>query len=242
MIRRFLYFLPGVPGCNPAMLRDRGLLGRFRKFGGGMLEHSISECLKGPGGGSGCIVTAGPGGAEYLPERQRWLEGEKFWVGIEDASFPPRPQDLEREAGIDGYELELLDNNVWRVPLVHAWDEKRAQHRPNLPQVMAPVIESGNTRMQIRVQAEFEAVHELAGRIFQAFAGQATVSLETLFSDAAAILGVNYRIGPEEIGLLGLLNESLAARVLALSIDLPRIEAQAQALAGQGLVVTEPEN
>ncbi len=238
-MRRFLYFLPGVPGANPALLAQRGLLPRFRRFGGALLEHGISECLHGPAGG-GCIVAAGAAGAAYVPASQRWLEGEKFWVGIEDANFPPRPADLERVGGIDGYELKLGDDNLWRVPLIHAWDQKEALHRPNLPQIMVPVSAGGISKMQVRVHPEFEAAHAIAGRVFEMFAAQASISLEQLFADAAAVLGVNYRIGSQEIGLLGLLDAATAARVLALCIDVPKIEAQAQVLAGQGLVMPEP--
>jgi hypothetical protein len=234
MANRFLYFLPGPPGANSKMLQERGLLDRFSLRGGRCIEHTITEVMQGPGGVRGCIVAAGSGVPRLDFEKQRWLEGPKFWAAIED--MPPGPGELAREIGIEGYEIELADGNRWRVPLIRRWTG--SEHAVNLPKVLVPASAGGGVSFQVR--EEFAPIDALAARILSGFLNRETISMERLLEDASAILAVNYRVGALDAGLLGIFTEELAVKVLALCVDLPRLEAHAQRAAMEGVVFTEP--
>lgn len=215
---------------NPALMAKRGLIDRFAAPGGGVISFGVTGIDDGPAG-LGCIVAAG--GNPPSPG-SRWIEGPSFWVGIED--FAPRPNDLMREVGITGPDIALADGNTWRVPLIHRWDDVRMEHIANVPKTM--LMTGGKTTMQIR--PEYQEADALATRIFKAFAEEQTIPAETLFAHAVKMLAVNYRIGVEEAGLLGLLDLELAAEVLRLSIDSQSINAAASAAETDGLQYCEP--
>lgn len=226
-MRRFLYFLP-TPGANPQMLAARGLLDRFT-VGGRLIEHSVTpatECM-----GSGCIVAAG---TNPPTTAQRWVEGEKFHVGVEDLA--PRPEDLERPVGIDGYGVLLADGNIWRVPLVHKWDAAELRHVPGVPSAMTLI----GGRVQYQIRAEYQVVDAIASRLFAAFIEEKTVPMAQLMQDAAALLAVNYRLGVEECGLLGLFDSTNILEVIQAAIDIKALQEQARGLSMEGLVFAEP--
>ncbi len=62
---------------------------------------------------------------------------------------------------------------------------------------------------------------------------------ELLFSTAVQLLAENYRIGIEEVSVLGLLDEPTALAVVSMSIDVPGLDAAATQLAADGLVFAE---
>ena len=160
-------------------------------------------------------------------------------MGIEDPDLMPRPCDLEREMGIAGPEVTLGDGNAWRVPLVRRWDAQRLEHVTMLPQAMRTVMEGGGAggkrRVVIEVTPEYASVDASADRIFAGFTEGVTVPLEEVFAQAVELLAVNYRIGQEEAGLLGLLDEARALEILGMCIDLPAMNAHAAELMMQGL-------
>jgi hypothetical protein len=235
-MRRFLYYIPSVPGVNPHMLAELGLLPRFIGASGGLIEHVVAGVPDGPAG-TGCIVASG-GAPIMASEKRVWVQGERFWTCIEDLA--PGPADLVRELGISGYEVTLLDGNAWRVPLVMRWETERLAHVPNLPKSMAPVLRDGRYVYESKVRAEFAAVLALAERTFAAFVQELSLPAGSVFADAVELLAVNYRIGVEEAGLIGILDGEASKRVLELAIDLPRLQAQAAAMSVDGIEAAEP--
>src|SRR5579864_8840128 len=189
-MRRFLYFFPGCPGMNPGMMKERGILDRFTLRAGGskLIEHTVTGLIDGPNGAAGCIVAAGamPPSIVNRPSSiappapshdqrsttdvQRWLTGPTFSVAIEGDA--PGPEDLAREIAIGGYETQLSDGNVWRVPLIRRWNEKLLAHEPNVPCVMAPHLVFGKFQHTRKVRAEYEAIDSLAEWIFHAFVAE----------------------------------------------------------------------
>lgn len=237
-MRRFLYFFPGLSGMNASMLSARGLVGRFAGAGSSLLGYGVTGTTAPQ---SGCIVTVGGQPPQLpIPDKALWIQGRDFWVACEDPQLPPGPEDVARELGISGYEVPLGDGNLWRVPLLHRWDSNRQGHVPNLPRAMVPIPDNGHSRVEFRVRAEYAVVDAIAHKAFAGFVAQKTMPLDELLTDAAAVLAVNYRIGIEEIGLLGLLDDATALRVLGLCIDLPALEAEARELATQGVEFHEP--
>lgn len=228
-MRRFLYYFPGVPGVNPRMLADRGALDRFTAAGGGLIEHGITAAPEGMG--HGCIVAAG---TQPPSVARRWLEGEKFHVGIED--LPPRPQDLEREIGLKGYPVKMLDGNDWRVPLIQRWDAEKNQMEPNVPQAMS--LAGG--RVEFKVRDEYAAIHAIASKLFGYFFDGRTVPMEELVVDAAKILSVNYRIGVEEASLLGLFDQTSLVAIVEAATDIDSLKRQANDMRLGGLQYNPP--
>jgi len=235
-MKRFLYYLPGAPGANTRILEDRGILGRFLAYGGRVLEHGITGIKEGPDGGSGCIVATGSNPPGDLVQ-QDWHRGEKVWVGFEDLAARPGPEDLVREVTLFGYDLVLADGQTWNIPLLWRWDEDHLEHVPHLPRTLST---EGGGRPAALIRSEFRPLDALAKRTWQAFAREERIPVDRLFADAVEALAANYRIGLPEASLLGLLDEVLARKILGLAIDLPRIEAQAAAMAIEGLQVTPP--
>ena len=234
VLKRFLYYLPGVPGCNTRMLADRGLLSRFTGLGGDCVEHCITAC-DGPAG-TGCIVALGARAGEFKPDTQTWENSGQFWVGIENNDLRPGPCDLVREVGLSGYELVLGDGQIWRVPLLRRWNPERCEHVSALPKSMRPV--SGKIREVVTPQ--YRKQDEIAGQIWDSFLKEEAISLDELFNRASALLAMNYRLRSEEAALLGLFDSDTALRVLLHAIDIPSIEAHRERISADGLEAHEP--
>lgn len=241
MRRRFLYYLAGVPGCNERMLGGLGLLDRFMS-GAALGEWCVTEAPVGPDGRGGSIAACGAHPPEFQPERQAWLQGgARWWVGLEDAQLPPGPDDLVRELGLEGYELELGDGRLWRAPRILRWDIEKLEHQPAIPRMLTRVpAETGGFKFAYEVPEAFKPVLKIAQRSFEDHVHERSVPIERLFEDASALLSANYRIGPAEVALLGLLDEGNAQQILALSFDLPTLQAHAQEMRTQGLMPCEP--
>jgi hypothetical protein len=245
MNRRFLYFVPGVSGVNSRMLSGRGLISRFSGAGGQLIEHGCSTSVETPACAVnpqlppriGCLVHAGLRPAKYSPDSQRWTDGEegKYFVGIEDVALPPGPADLERETGLDGYPLRVADGNQWRIPLLRKWDPRRLGHVCALPQAISAKTVAGKASFVPTVKAEFAALDAMADTIFDGFVDQKQISIDQLFTRAAELLAVNYRVGAAEVDLLGLLTVDLALTALGLAIDTPGLRAHGKQLSHQGL-------
>lgn len=236
-MRRFLYYFPKLPGMNPRLMADLGVLDRFTFHGGELREWSVTQVDAGPAG-SGCVVAVGAAPPEFVPGKQQWIEGEKFWVGIE--TLAPRPEDLVREVAISGYESTMADGSIWRIPMIHRWDAKTMSHVANLPKVMRRVMTDGKPAVQFVIRPEFEKADGIARRAFKGFVESAVVSIDNLMANATELLAVNYRVGLEEVGLLGILDQACAMRILALAIDVPSILEHGQHLSEDGVEYIEP--
>lgn len=240
-MRHFIYFFPGAPGMNPEMLSARGCLDRFTSSpagAGGLIVHSVSWCAEGPAG-SGAMVYAGQEPLTYEPDRFRWARGPDHWVGV-DIKLPPLPDDLARDVGIGGEMITLADGQKWKCPRVLIWDQSQRRHRPNVPTSFVPTIVDGTRRLTEKVNAGYEPIMAIAERAFAAFTGERSPGVDEFYFDAVALLAVNHRIGPEEAGLLGLLDEAAILRILELAIDLPGIEEQTRKMSRVGLEFAEP--
>jgi hypothetical protein len=245
-MRRFLYYLPGLSGCNPRLLAERGLIDRFTRGMGiasGLIEHCITGVNDGPAG-SGVIVAPGAQPPDELFTHRidggtPWTEFQNFWLAFEDM---PGPDDLLRPLGIRGYELELADGHTWSVPLIHKWDPAKLMHTPNLPRSMAPRLDphGGKYLMQNKVRAEYQGVDGLAEKIFAGFVAGESLTAEQAFEYSAKVLAVNYRIGMEEAGLLGIFDETRMVQALGTCIDYYAMRKQAEIELTAGIVEQEP--
>jgi len=239
-MRRFIYYFPGVSGMNDTMLRDRGAWDRFGGIGDkANAGYQIMAVRDGPAGG-GVIVAPGQNEPAFRPGDQQWIEGPKFWVGIEDLA--PCPEDLVRVEGIEGYDVTLGDGCVWRVPRVLRWDPHRLSAVSNLPRVKTITTVNGKFQIDFKVRPQYQAADAMARGIFEAFAEERVMTEADRFRAAAGILAINYRIGIEEASLLGLIDmeADTEMRILHLAIDYPAYQAQAAEFAVMGVQYSEP--
>ena len=236
-MQRFLYFLPDVAALTRRTLADVGLADRFSAAPGSaeLLECS-AVAIASP---AGMLLAIGGRPPEFQPERQRFSKSEngKFWVGIEDRRLPPGPDDLVRQVGLAGYEITLANGQAWRVPLVRRWNPDRLEHEPVLPRSLA---RDAAGHLVQRVTPAYRELDAIAEQIFQWFISDTAVPIERAWVLAVQLLAANYRIGPEEASLLGLLDADSANQVLRAAADIARIEAHSAALAIQGIEISRP--
>jgi hypothetical protein len=149
--------------------------------------------------------------------------------------LPPAPADLERDTGLAGYPITLGDGNSWRVPLLRRWDNHSLTHVCALPQSIQRRPMGGKGSFVPTVRPEFAELHAIADSIFERFLANATISTDELFTRVAELLAVNYRVGPEEVELLGLLTPESALGCLQLAIDAPGMRRCGEAMARAGI-------
>lgn len=225
----FLYYLPGVSAAGPDMLRRAGLADRFEPA----RPPQQVATVRGPDGAAGCVLGHMDKDREerfgYLPDLQTWAQapGGAYWVGM-DREAVPTAADLRRRELIDGYvqELESVagEPGQWVVPLARVFPTGSL-----LPQSLALGADGTVIR---RILPRFAAACRLADRIWDQVRAKAGLlqpgeTVEPMsdreeFEAAATILGLNYRVGVPELGLLGALTTANLSAVLKAFVDWPQ--------------------
>ncbi len=245
MRHRFLYFLPGVGGCSEQMLLKLGLYDRFIGPNGTLGGWVRRACDSGPGGKGGCLISGGQRPPDFFADaRQTWVEsarpdGTVVWIGIENAQTPPGPDDLILPTNIQGPFVTLGDGNLWRVPMVKRWDGEAFEHVLSLPQKIAVRIEGGKRRITHEVIPAFQPLLAIGERVWDSFLNGTPMPLDGVFEDAVTLLAANYRLGAEEVSLLGLLDPESAQEVLRAAVDIRALQEQAHEMAGSNLMDCE---
>lgn len=207
----FLYFLPGVEDKArvPDLLRELGL---GHALEAGSPTVNVQE---GPAGRGALLWppygdTPTPG---YYPEAQTWQGwGARLWVGWETAR-PPGPQDLARAELQDGYLIEMADGRKWQVPAARL-----------LPTQLrfTPDLQGVETSLLPQYREFYNRVAELAARLRETGGDLGDLELLRVATEG---LAVNYRIGPAEVSVLGLMTRAAAQRCVFALTDGPLIEA-----------------
>lgn len=228
----FLYFASGRPSVTRLELLTWGLSDRFEG------EPACRETTAGPGGKGGCVFGEMAEGQSadfgYLPDRQTWRPMVELghpagtpdlWVGM-DPSQPPTPEELQRSEAVDGYWTELegpREKSRWLVPAGRVFPSGS-----KLPSALA--IGPGG-KVVSRILPRFAAASRLADQLWDQVRKAhgllaeaetiADLTPEREFLAAADILGINYRVGVAELGLIGALTTANLTRVLYLFVDMP---------------------
>lgn len=143
------------------------------------------------------------------PDVQCWHKrpgDDAVWIGYWKAA-PPTPKSLARQRMLPGESLELCDGNNWHVPRLMVYFEGEG-FSSALPH-RATRNDAGqwtNGDVLPRYSKYLKLAQRLYDGMYKSHLGGAKPidNLEML-DIAAELLGVNYAIGVEEAGLLGLL-------------------------------------
>jgi hypothetical protein len=142
--------------------------------------------------------------------------GGRPWLGFETAS-PPGPGDLLREVHCtENHPVTLGDGNSWGIPVVRRYPSGTA-----LPQV----IVLGKRGPEARIKREYETLYQLAVALADDLYGDGEAKLDAgaLLVMASLALAVNYRLGPDEISALELLDTQNAQEIAGAIIDRPSL-------------------
>lgn len=211
---QFLYFLPGVSrdSISPEEVIRAGLGDTLRDrmtptdlSGNGRLI--VASVNNGPGGHNGTILQVIPEQTEepdedapavaigYFPKQQQWEQVGKYWVGW-DPNNLPTPEDLERDEFCGESEVTLGDGRVWMCPVIRL---TQGAHR--LPDVWKLV----NGKFTSVIKPDWAWAWDLTGDIWDWYTSDRTKTQPELFEWAIRLLSINYRVGPCEAGILGLI-------------------------------------
>lgn len=233
MRKRFIYYLPR-PGCSEKALQDLGIYDRFLE-GTELGPWVVRQWEKGPDGKSGCLVASGERPPEYDANKQTWINCDGYWIGTEGSAALPGPRDLARPSQIDGYEVLLGDGNHWLIPVVWRWNVVKLEHEDALPVSWKPSFQNGKPKYQPEVISFYKPHVSIAEKVWQSFIDHKSIPMEEACDDFTKILAINYKLGPGEVGLLGLLNDTLEL-VLSTIVDMPAIQKHAEFGINQNII------
>ena len=212
----FFYFFPRCGGLG--LIDEAGLVNRFARPP--VTTEVVAES-NGPQGLPGCVFHVGT--TSYVPPGLTWAKAKykpacEWWLGW-DAGRIPGPNELARglsltwEGGVT-----LADGKTWRVPLLLPCRMRDARRECGLPQIYGfSRREDGDPRLTDPV---YEPLLQRAALFLEAFEGRAeSPPPPETFEFCAALLGVGYRIGPEELLRLRLMTVEQGERIINIAID-----------------------
>lgn len=230
----FLYFFQGLSpkDITREWLRKSPIAEQMRdiweRSEGWRLQQHV-ECNSGPNGHSGIILVAGnpdeqlPG---YYSAHQTWVDIGTHWLGI-DSRFPPSAVSLERRKVVPGVEKELAQGGVFMLPTIRR--PAAGQAIPNV--ACLPVVQTSGRRGEAyKMPERYAAIWELTGKLFNwqyldvPLAESKAESLSALYDAAAVCLGVNYRVGPDELDALECLEDDDVAEIVRAAIGADEVD------------------
>jgi len=242
-----LYFLPGVT-IDQLVVVDgadrqrfsRPQLERFRlleTFGDIDDLRSAAALVEipgaGPGGQSGVLLSALPGGRPllrfgYREQAQRWRQASldpPLWIGV-DREYPPTPADLARAGRpIEGYDCTLGDGRRWHVPVVRS--PLRGTHLPRA------VGYEPDGQLTLRLLDAWQPLWDRSEALWDMAYGddpdRAEMTFAEIFEHCVALLAVNYRVDRYAATLLGLVTTDTWQEIFHAALDVPLVRDQLSA-------------
>jgi len=228
----FLYFIPnrdGKPVENPA---ETGI-----KLAADLATPGVPVAV-GPDGGPGVVFAMLCGSMTATPrptfnaEKQTWRRAAAgaHWLGWITAR-PPTPQDLARSGRQVGHVVQLADGDEWIVPIVRLPTKTYADARPGWPHTLG----LADGRVIVQVRDEFAADWERTQATWLEYVGRGAeldpavradiVDQLQVFQFCVKVLSLNYKMGCDEAGALGILSVPLLAAVIDAALDGPGLRA-----------------
>lgn len=206
----FLYYVPGAKQTtvNESPAFASGELGIvFRDCPDGL---SFCES-KGPDGGSGVLLYAMPVSGEkpfslrYKPDLQTWVDCGTHWLGMNNEQ-KPEPDGLLRKKTLNSYRYTLADGREWMCPKIR---------RGGMPLVPA-WWKMNQGLFTLEVKTEFV---DIWNESESWSLGIRSISYPEAFSICALCLGLNYRMGVNEISMLNMLDMETSRDVILAALD-----------------------
>lgn len=215
---KFAYYIPRLAynEATDEKLVAIGLGDRFRDCFGRMSHAHITRSQihsNGPDGSSGAwVYPTGDPPVLWKPglwESQLSDNGEFHLCWQKGATTDPEL--LKRRKIVTGENLELLDGKVWHCPTI-----RRLMGVANVP--CAYERRSGEVTRE--VVPAYRGIWNASGEWIRDYL-TAGVGIDepALFEIAATCIGLNYRVGDEELRLLSLFDYESMKRVLHVAID-----------------------
>jgi hypothetical protein len=234
----FIYYIPG--GAAGISIDDAKAAGLGYAIEGPITSVGLHG---GPDGGNGVLVaSAKEASAADLSrpvDRITWRKpiGESaVWFGMLGDAVPT-PGELARARQIPGWEVRLADDRLWVIPMArgHAEEDGLCRWFCALPQRSR--LGDDGLWAEGDVLPRFASLWQLAERydrscreaIAAARAGagdgqvKATFDFQGIHESAVDALAYNYRIGPAEADLLGILTWDISREILEAVIDWPTL-------------------
>ncbi len=224
-----LYWIPNQWTVSPALLGGLELLNRVGPDD--VVWRPGPDLCGRPGVYAG--HRAAPERLAPRPGEQAWTQwgAGAWWLVREPAEDGPGT--LRRPFMLRGYELTLGDGNDWIVPIVRELDGALT-----LP-AAAAISDTGEPRAIL--SPEHAALAESVGELWRELLAQwgdldrpSRMGLSPALAIAAAALGLNYRVGMEEVAAMGLLTHGAGGCLvpaLHAVVDWPRAVVEAVELA-----------
>lgn len=229
----FYYWIPmdRAPTNTSAVLRILTEAGLHYAFDERVTTRT-SE--RGPDGMRGVVVVAGDnadGKLGWWPEEQTWkrIPRSEIWCGMfkEDV---PTPDSLIRDDTISGEWLTLDDGRRWLIPCARRFKEHGEDIYPleNLPKRLT--LNDDGEWVPGGIKSRYRKLWDLTCGYADAWSkalqdkaeggtGVLQIPDETLLHTAVEAVKTNYRVGAIELDMLGVFDQEVMWKVLAVLID-----------------------
>jgi hypothetical protein len=239
-VAHYALFFSGADAPDDSLL-DRAGLGPLRNTGVPIHWHRVLR--DGPDGHDGMICCwyagsrdrdADPSNHASMlwypakPDKTRSLDAGRFWYGY-DPARPPVPHDLALPRRYPGYDIECADGHRWHIPAAiklpheHGLNGSGEWERRIARQYQAFFDRAMQYGVHIFSQMDAAEVYKAAHPEMQDSDILASVTLEEADKHCCDALMLNYRLTPEIIDFLGLLNDTAMFAIISATIDLPQI-------------------
>lgn len=215
----YLLFIPGgSPNAQPRdLLAGVGL--------GYLCDDDTPDAIPvsvGPTGAGGVMLAwctaIGAPRLGYLPDNQEWhaMADRTWWFGHEKGQTVT-PDSVSRRRLFTSLTAMLADGNEWRIPIAR-----------ELPRTWG-LDPSG--RFQRNVQPQFQGFIELSERVYDRLLGAGELSIDAAngvpipeaWEFICRALSMNYRLAPEMIAALKLVDDGNFTRILLATADVNTI-------------------
>lgn len=176
-------------------------------------------------GHRGLVIGHTARGLGYYPDRQSWqpMAGvDGVWIGI-DTKEPPTPREMVRESWlstdatadmvnanlliIESHDL-VANGYFWPVPVARGWsltEDGGLAWLKTLPRSVEYVCEGVTKKFQPgEVQRKFLRLERIASQIHELW--QTNQIPDNYYDLAAEVLGIAYRLGPQEMAMMELVD------------------------------------
>jgi hypothetical protein len=213
-----LFYFPESTGPGEHLFRSAGL----ESLLGDGKAPDCTDPKPGPDGKQGCFATLGDvmtiPDLGYLPNRQSWrparpcpkssLPAGRFWLGRFN-DLPVAPPSLARDKQYASQAVKLADSQAWMIPIAR-----------QLPHVWG-LAENGE--FAPRPREEFAAFCLRSESIYEHLTNGGSMSLSEAWGYACAALALNYRVTPDMVDFLALIDTVCGPNLIAATVEMEAI-------------------